>query len=52
VVGSWQQVVNDARLKKVVSMALTSNRDLQKAIADIEAARAVWRNSRIAVPHR
>ena len=23
VVGSWQQVVNDARLKKVVSMALT-----------------------------
>lgn len=40
VVGNWQQVVNDARLNKVVSMALTSNRDVQKAIADIEAARA------------
>ncbi|MEL0551747.1 efflux transporter outer membrane subunit [Raoultella lignicola] len=40
VVGNWQQVINDARLNKVVSMALTSNRDVQKAIADIEAARA------------
>ena len=46
VVGSWQQVVNDARLKKVVSMALTSNRDLQKAIADIEAARAQYGETR------
>ncbi|HAT1610351.1 TPA: efflux transporter outer membrane subunit [Raoultella planticola] len=46
VVGSWQQIVNDARLKKVVSMALTSNRDLQKAIADIEAARAQYGETR------
>ena len=46
VVGSWQQVVNDVRLKKVVSMALTSNRDLQKAIADIEAARAQYGETR------
>ncbi|MDH1612569.1 TolC family protein, partial [Klebsiella aerogenes] len=31
VVGDWQKVVNDARLKKVVSIALNSNRDVQKA---------------------
>ncbi|WP_237578181.1 hypothetical protein, partial [Klebsiella pneumoniae] len=30
VVGDWQKVVNDARLKKVVSIALNSNRDVQK----------------------
>ena len=45
VVGDWQKVVNDARLKKVVSIALNSNRDVQKALADIEAARGdalVW----------
>ena len=46
VVGSWQQIVNDARLNKVVSMALTSNRDVQKAIADIEAARAQFGETR------
>lgn len=40
VVSQWQQVVNDARLKKVVTIALNSNRDVQKALADIEAARA------------
>ena len=49
VVGDWQKVVNDARLKKVVSIALNSNRDVQKALADIEAARPVWRNAGIAV---
>lgn len=32
VVGDWQKVVNDARLKKVVSIALNSNRDVQKAL--------------------
>ncbi len=42
VVGDWQKVVNDARLKKVVSIALNSNRDVQKALADIEAARETW----------
>ncbi len=53
VVGDWQKVVNDARLKKVVSIALNSNRDVQKALADIEAARAsIWRNAGIAVSHR
>ncbi len=30
VVSQWQQVMNDARLKSVVTMALNSNRDVQK----------------------
>ena len=46
VVSDWQQVVNDARLKKVVNIALTSNRDVQKALADIEAARAQFGETR------
>ncbi len=46
VVGDWQKVVNDARLKKVVSIALNSNRDVQKALADIEAARAQYGETR------
>ena len=46
VVGDWQKVVNDARLKKVVSIALNSNRDVQKALADIEAARARYGETR------
>ncbi|MEO3991366.1 TolC family protein [Pseudocitrobacter cyperus] len=46
VIGNWQQVVKDARLNKVVSMALTSNRDVQKAIADIDAARAQYGETR------
>ncbi|MEB4677083.1 TolC family protein [Enterobacteriaceae bacterium G50] len=46
VIGNWQQVVKDARLNKVVSMALNSNRDVQKAIADIDAARAQYGETR------
>jgi efflux transporter, outer membrane factor (OMF) lipoprotein, NodT family len=46
VIGNWQQVVKDARLNKVVSMALNSNRDVQKAIADIDAARALYGETR------
>lgn len=46
VVSQWQQVVNDARLKKVVTIALNSNRDVQKALADIEAARAQFGETR------
>ena len=46
VVGDWQKVVNDARLKKLVSIALNSNRDVQKALADIEAARAQYGETR------
>lgn len=43
---SWQQVVKDARLNKLVSMSLNSNRDIQKAIADIDAARALYGETR------
>lgn len=46
VIGNWKQVVKDARLNKVVSMALNSNRDVQKAIADIDAARAQYGETR------
>ncbi len=46
VVGNWQQVVNDVRLQKLVSQALSSNRDVQKAIADIDAARAQYGETR------
>ena len=46
VVSQWQQVMNDARLKSVVTMALNSNRDVQKAIADIDAARAQYGETR------
>ncbi|WHP32254.1 TolC family protein [Trabulsiella odontotermitis] len=46
VIGNWQQVVKDARLNKVVSMALNSNRDVQKAITDIDAARAEYGETR------
>lgn len=42
VIGNWQQVVKDTRLQKVISLALNSNRDIQKAIADIDAARAQY----------
>lgn len=45
-VSQWQQVMNDARLKSVVTMALNSNRDVQKAIADIDAARAQYGETR------
>ena len=33
----WQQVIHDPRLQQVVTIALNSNRDVQKALADIEA---------------
>ena len=46
VIGNWQQVVKDPRLNKVVSMALNSNRDVQKALADIDAARAQFGETR------
>ena len=46
VVGQWQQVMMDARLKSVVTLALNGNRDVQKAIADIDAARAQYGETR------
>ncbi|UGA49705.1 MULTISPECIES: efflux transporter outer membrane subunit [Dickeya] len=36
----WREVLVDDRLRQVVDMALSDNRDLRKAIADVEAARA------------
>lgn len=39
-------MMNDARLKSVVTMALNSSRDVQKAIADIDAARAQYGETR------
>lgn len=49
VLSDWQQVLADPRLNKVVERALVSNRDLQKAIADIEAARALYGEERAAL---
>lgn len=49
VLSGWQQVLADQRLNKVVERALVSNRDLQKAIADIEAARALYGEERAAL---
>lgn len=46
VIGGWQQVVKDKRLQTVISQALNSNRDIQKAIADMDAARAQYGETR------
>lgn len=45
-IGEWQQVMGDSRLQQVISIALNSNRDVQKAIADIAAARAEYGETR------
>lgn len=45
----WQNVVQDARLQMLIKAALNSNRDVQKAIADIDAARAQVSVSRSAL---
>jgi multidrug efflux system outer membrane protein len=45
----WKQVVNDSRLQQVVSLSLTQNRDVQKALADIDAARALYAEDRAAL---
>lgn len=49
VLTDWQHVLADQRLNKVVERALVSNRDLQEAIADIEAARALYGEERAAL---
>ncbi|XTZ37833.1 efflux transporter outer membrane subunit [Salmonella enterica] len=46
VIAGWQQIINDHRLQQVVSRALTQNRDVQKALADIDAARALYAEDR------
>lgn len=45
----WKQVVNDPRLQQVVSLSLKQNRDVQKAIADIDSARALYGEQRAAL---
>lgn len=46
VLSNWQQVMGDSRLKTVVARALASNRDLRKAISDIEQAKALYGEER------
>ncbi len=46
VLSNWQQVMGDSRLKAVVARALASNRDLRKAISDIEQAKALYGEER------
>lgn len=46
VLSNWQQVMGDSRLKTVVARALASNRDLRKAISDIEQAKALYGEDR------
>jgi len=46
VLTGWQHIMTDSRLNAVVAKALTSNRDMQEAIADIEAAKALYGEQR------
>lgn len=43
---SWQAFIHDERLSKVVAQSLEQSRDLRKAVANIEAARAMYRVQR------
>lgn len=43
---AWQQVFLDARLQKVISLALENNRDLRVALLNIDKARAQYRIQR------
>lgn len=40
---SWKEFICDERLSKVVAQSLEQSRDLRKAVANIEAARATYR---------
>jgi len=40
---SWKAFIKDEKLTKVVALALEQSRDLRKAVANIEAARATYR---------
>lgn len=44
----WTQLVSDARLHTVIERALTNNRDLRAAIANIQSARAQYKVQRAA----
>ncbi len=39
----WREFVRDPRLQQVIAQALANNRDLAKAVLDIDAARAQYR---------
>jgi len=43
---AWREVFEDPRLQKVIDLALTQNRDLRVAVANIEKARAQYRVQR------
>ncbi|WP_371868462.1 efflux transporter outer membrane subunit [Telluria aromaticivorans] len=43
---AWQRFFNDARLRGLIEQALTNNRDLRIAVANIEQARAQFRITR------
>lgn len=48
----WRQFVKDEKLAKVVEQALGNSRDLRKALASIQSARAQYRNQRASLlPH-
>lgn len=40
---SWQRFFTDARLKKILSLALANNRDLRGALLNVERSRAQYR---------
>lgn len=42
----WREFVQDDKLQRVVESALANSRDLRKAVANIEAARAQYRTQR------
>jgi multidrug efflux system outer membrane protein len=46
---AWRDVFEDARLQKVIDLALAQNRDLRVALANIEQARAQYRVQRAAL---
>ncbi|EHD20815.1 MULTISPECIES: efflux transporter outer membrane subunit [Brenneria] len=39
---AWRSVIVDEKLQRIIDIALSDNRDLRKALADIEAARAQY----------
>lgn len=42
----WKDFIKDERLEQVIDLALSSNRSLREAIADVESARAIYRIQR------
>ena len=43
---AWQDFFRDARLKRLIALALENNRDLRVAVLSIEQARAKWQVAR------